>query len=181
VKPLRRCSNCGSTEAETAFYPSYKTQCKACLKAKAAPKREATLEYLREWKRANPNAYRDWYEANRERRSEDWRKWYEANKEHRARSYAQWAKANPHIVNAIITRRYAAKRRAVPAWANFEAIRDFYAEAARLTRETGVRHEVDHYYPLQGKLVCGLHCEANLQVITKTENLRKRNRMPEAA
>ncbi|MFP5434219.1 MAG: HNH endonuclease signature motif containing protein [Alphaproteobacteria bacterium] len=64
-------------------------------------------------------------------------------------------------------------------WANQEAIRAIYAEAALLTDTTGVRHEVDHIYPLQGKFVCGLHCEANLQILTKTENIRKHNRMPE--
>lgn len=28
---------------------------------------------------------------------------------------------------------------------------------------------------LKGKFVCGLHCEANLQVITKSENSKKHN------
>lgn len=64
-------------------------------------------------------------------------------------------------------------------WADLDAIRAIYAEAARLTAETGIRHEVDHYYPLQGEIVCGLHCEANLQILTKAENIRKKNRMPE--
>ena len=62
---------------------------------------------------------------------------------------------------------------------NLHAIRAIYAEAARITKETGVRHEVDHFYPLQGEFVCGLHCEANLQILTKVENIRKLNRMPE--
>lgn len=57
----------------------------------------------------------------------------------------------------------------------------FYAEALRLTRETGIRHEVDHIYPLQSDVVCGLHCEANLRVITKFQNQSKKNRMPDAS
>ena len=40
------------------------------------------------------------------------------------------------------------------------------------------KDEVDHVVPLQSKFVCGLHCEANLQVITKSKNASKCNRFP---
>lgn len=40
---------------------------------------------------------------------------------------------------------------------------------------TGEKWEVDHIVPLQSKLVCGLHNEFNLQVITQRENSSKRN------
>lgn len=63
-----------------------------------------------------------------------------------------------------------------PAWANHEAIERFYAEARRLTLETGVRHSVDHVVPINGRKVCGLHVETNLQVITHSANSRKSNR-----
>jgi hypothetical protein len=53
---------------------------------------------------------------------------------------------------------------------------EFYAESSRLTLETGIAHEVDHIVPLLSGLVCGLHCEANLQVITAFENQSKNNR-----
>jgi hypothetical protein len=87
--------------------------------------------------------------------------------------------ANRDAVNALIAKRVIAKKRAIPKWADLKAIRMFYAEAIRLTRETGIRHEVDHIYPLQSDMVCGLHCEANLRVITKAENQRKKNRLPQ--
>lgn len=53
--------------------------------------------------------------------------------------------------------------------------------AERLTRETGIPHQVDHIVPLQSKIVCGLHVEHNLRVITATENARKKNKLVEAA
>jgi len=77
--------------------------------------------------------------------------------------------------DALLMKRYARKRHATPAWANFEAIRAFYRKAHRLTIETGVRHEVDHIVPLQSPFVCGLHVEYNLQILTSLENKKKRN------
>lgn len=72
-------------------------------------------------------------------------------------------------------------REAMPAWADREAIAAVYAEAARLTRETGVPHEVDHIEPLLGANASGLHVHYNLRVITRTENRRKSNRRIQVA
>lgn len=65
--------------------------------------------------------------------------------------------------------------RRMPPWADKKAIRAFYAEARRLTVETGVLHHVDHKIPLVGREVSGLHVETNLQVLTYIENSRKHN------
>jgi 5-methylcytosine-specific restriction endonuclease McrA len=69
--------------------------------------------------------------------------------------------------------RKAKKLQATPGWADLRAMRALYAEARRLTAETGTRHEVDHIVPLQGKLVCGLHVLCNLRVVTREANRRK--------
>lgn len=85
------------------------------------------------------------------------------------------------LQKAATVRFHAAKRRTLrlqrtPLWADAEAIRAIYLEAQRLTRDTGVPHHVDHDVPLQGKLVSGLHVHNNLQILTGSENSKKRNR-----
>jgi hypothetical protein len=92
----------------------------------------------------------------------------------------QWRK-HPHTAAEL---RRAALRATIispncmPSWA-VDALIPFYVEALRLTRETGVAHEVDHYYPLLGKTVCGLHVPGNVRVVTRGENMSKGNRLPD--
>lgn len=95
----------------------------------------------------------------------------------------KYRRLNRPKILRIGAKRRAAKAGATVAWANMENIEGFYVEAQRLTKETGIAYHVDHIVPLISKLVCGLHCEANLQVITAFENISKLNRywpdMPE--
>jgi 5-methylcytosine-specific restriction endonuclease McrA len=73
-------------------------------------------------------------------------------------------------------RKYQAKKRlATPAWANDFFIEEIYHLAELRTKLLGIPHEVDHVIPLQSDVVCGLHVENNLQVITRDENIRKSN------
>jgi hypothetical protein len=65
-----------------------------------------------------------------------------------------------------------------PPWANLDAIKLVYLVAEQRTRLTGIEHHVDHFYPLNGKTVSGLHTTLNLRVIPAVENLRKGARMP---
>lgn len=76
-------------------------------------------------------------------------------------------------------KRRAVKLRATAAWADLDAIRRIYLMAEKISRETGIRHHVDHVIPLRGKTVSGLHVENNLQIIPATQNRRKANRLLE--
>lgn len=62
----------------------------------------------------------------------------------------------------------ASKLKACPKWADIEAIKQFYYNCPE-------GYHVDHIIPLQGKYVCGLHVENNLQYLLATENSIKRN------
>ena len=61
----------------------------------------------------------------------------------------------------------------VPPWAKFSDTVCFYREAHELTARTGIQHEVDHIIPLRSKVVSGLHCVENLQVLTAAANNAK--------
>jgi 5-methylcytosine-specific restriction endonuclease McrA len=108
------------------------------------------------------------------------RKSYEADPVARKRINRTWRVKNPGKSNAITAKRTASKLGATPAWLvaeDYERIAALYTEAARLTRETGVVHHVDHVIPLQGKRVSGLHVPWNLQILTAVENMKKGNKL----
>lgn len=73
-------------------------------------------------------------------------------------------------------RRFILQRVATPTWANREAMLAIYRERDARVAATGIPHDVDHIVPLVSRVVCGLHCEFNLRVITATENRKKSNR-----
>lgn len=74
--------------------------------------------------------------------------------------------------------------RALPKWLTKEhhtQIEAIYLQAQIWTEVTGVPYHVDHIIPLQGTHVCGLHVPWNLRVLKGEENLRKSNKVEEAA
>ena len=77
--------------------------------------------------------------------------------------------------SAYIVERRKKRDKSIPPWANKSAIRELYIKARQLTLETGIKHEVDHIIPSNHNMVCGLHVENNLQILTESENIRKSN------
>lgn len=63
-------------------------------------------------------------------------------------------------------------RQATPKWADLEKLKEIYANCPE-------GFHVDHYYPLQGEMVCGLHVPENLQYLMASENISKSNKMPD--
>lgn len=101
---------------------------------------------------------------------EELKAWQERNADVIARINRDREEASLGKANAIRAKARATAMGALPAWANLKAIEAVYAEAARLGLE------VDHVIPLRGEMVCGLHVEGNLRMLTKLENQQKGNR-----
>ena len=126
---------------------------------------------------ANKAAYRA---ANKERTAATAAAWAAANKERTAATAAAWAAANPAARAAMGAQRRAAKLQRTPKWLTKEdkaTIKALYEQANFMSRVCGEKFHIDHIIPLQGKTVSGLHCPANLQIITAKENVKKSNKL----
>lgn len=126
--------------------------------------REAT----RRRQAANPEKFRE------KARKAD-RRWREANPEKVREVKRRCREANPEHYAAYGGYYMAIKRGAtLPEGATLSGIiastTPIYAEARRLSKETGIPHHVDHIVPIKHG---GLHCPTNLQVLTRAANLKK--------
>lgn len=88
----------------------------------------------------------------------------------------KYARQSPALERLKIANRRAAKLQATPKWASEALILAIYEECQLLSEETGIPHHVDHAVPLISDIVCGLHCEDNLQILPALDNLSKGNR-----
>ena len=121
-----------------------------------------------------------YYEAHKDDKKQRNVRYYADHAEERIKEALAWAKANLGKKNANTTKRHVAKLQRIPSWITEEmeeSINNKYIESARLTKETGITHHVDHIVPLQGKNVSGLHVPWNLQILTEKENISKGNKL----
>jgi len=72
--------------------------------------------------------------------------------------------------------RRSLKNSATVFYSDKKAIKRIYRTAHILGIINKCKYEVDHIIPLKHPLVCGLHHEDNLQIITMRHNRRKHNR-----
>jgi hypothetical protein len=77
---------------------------------------------------------------------------------------------NPSLLIYHCAKRRALKLKATPRFANLNKIKEIYKNCPK-------GYTVDHIVPLQGKEVCGLHVEWNLQYLTPSENSSKSNKL----
>lgn len=95
----------------------------------------------------------------------------------------EWTKANKGIVNAQNAKRRARLLHATPSWSDTDNILQIYHDCTIINEMAAMNgaidyYVVDHVVPLQGKLVCGLHISANLQLLLNTDNCKKINKWP---
>ncbi len=175
----KECSRCkvrnplGEFHKRSVSADGLRNQCKSCV-------RESANKYL-----ATPEGkeVRRRYLQSEEGRAVQRRgslKYVERHPE----KVCKWQRENAGKHAAICGKGGAINRvgkQCVPAWFDLDVTIPVYVEARRLTKATSVRYEVDHAVPLRGlapdgmHVVSGLHCAANLQVITTKDNIAKRD------
>lgn len=167
----------------------FANECKSCAAARSAAYRAAKASDIaiqrakfraanRELLAARTREYQDRHREETRARN---RSAYYANIEERKAKHRAWHKANADALRPYYAektrRRFAALRRATPAWADRNKILEIYEQCRDISEATGIKHHVDHIVPLVSPLICGLHVEWNLQIIPATDNLTKSNKL----
>jgi hypothetical protein len=145
-----------------AYYAANKERLDAKNSAYYEANKEKTLAYLKEWQAANPEKVAEYKRKNKVSRPDTVKAEYERNK-------------TAYFLRAA--ERRATKTSRTPEWADQEVIAEYYKAAKAFNRYFGAgTFHVDHIVPLKSKKVCGLHTDANLQMLLSSENLAKNNR-----
>jgi hypothetical protein len=113
---------------------------------------------------------KNWYKINKEKKLEYGRNRYHEYIDYERNRSSSYFKQNLEKNRAKRAARRALEKQAIPLWFEKDKVALVYKKA----QEWGF--EVDHIIPLQGELVCGLHCWANLQLLDITLNRKKHNR-----
>lgn len=166
---VRTVSTCCCVEctrvARSEYYTNNKEKALLAIKNWQLKNKEKVNKNSRAWRANNPDSA-----------EQVLRRYYETHKEKKLRGNKLWRQMNKDVVQQYNVKRRVQLGVAMPVWANIDAIAAFYRESTRLSKETGIMHHVDHIIPLENDLVCGLHVEHNLQILTQVENNFKRNK-----
>ena len=148
-----------------------------------AKNREERIAKAQEYRRENPEKVREankrYYHKNKETRRAKNKDWIKRNAEsHKDRQQSYQRKHYAENKEYYYVKSAKAKsrlRKSTPGWADLNKIAEIYRQAAAMSTDE-VKYSVDHIIPLKGKMICGLHVENNLQIMTLEENKRKGNR-----
>lgn len=119
---------------------------------------------------------RRYYAENRDAVNAQKREYRIANLDRMKAANKDWRARNAHVIRHLNASRKKQIKLATPPWADMAAILAVYADAERLTSETGIVHHVDHIVPLKGELVCGLHVHWNMRPLPWRDNVSKKNK-----
>ncbi len=196
----KKCSMCGALKQPSEFYKDktridgLDSRCKACGIVKAEIYREENkdkIAFARHRDRDMNNAkakekyylFHDKSKARARKQSADYvtrnpDKAKQSVNNYRVNRRSNWLIAQTKAEN----KRRALKIQSESLYVFDKEYYDFfmdeiYRHSQLLNEITGIAHEVDHIVPLKGKLVTGLHIPVNLQILTRSENRAKSNKL----
>ena len=154
---FRVCSKCGEKLPETSDYfgvnktsiGGLRLDCKSCI----AKRRK------------------EHYENNKGDFKDRAKYYYDKNMDYHLERARLWRSENKGVVRYHQRKYQYLKLRAVPAWWKDE--KELIAKVYEMAGVLGMH--VDHIVPINSKIVCGLHCWHNLQLLTPSENRSKSN------
>lgn len=174
----KKCTKCGEVKSISLFITENKNKsgkgahCKECGKlaskkwAKENPERRK--EIANKYTKKNRHKRKAYAIATRLHKADYDKVYLEENRARICARSAKYKKDNAGMVNHWGRKRHAAKLQRIPKWADME-------EIARIYRDCPDGYHVDHWAPLQGKTVSGLHVGNNLQWLLASENSKKSN------
>lgn len=169
---MKKCSCCKLEKPFESFYKNkakkdgFANQCKSCRKTNEAATK--ALWYLKN-KEKELKRMREWKKENRVR-------WNEYCKNYRLSDNFTYQTPNCRFHRSKYR---AAILMATPKWSDLKRIEAIYNLANTLSNEYKTCFEVDHIHPLQGKYSTGLHVWYNLQILPKSLNRSKGNKIHE--
>jgi hypothetical protein len=166
------CYSCKKSKLLFDFYKDksrkdgHCSKCKSCYANDFLKNRDAKLSSSKEWAH-----------KNKERKNQHSQKWKLKNKEHLSSYEKQKQKLFPEISAAKSNIKRARSINAMPQWADTKQMQIEYSLAKWCSEVMGEHYQVDHIVPLKSDRVCGLHVQSNLQVIPRSVNYKKGNRV----
>lgn len=148
-------------------------------------KSNACKDCKKVWFDENPTYLKEYYEENKDAMSEQKKEHYEEHKDEILARNTEWRNTHREL-KVELDRQYFINNREkclannlrnetnrnlrIVAWTDWDEILEIYKKQPEGT-------DVDHYIPLQGKKVAGLHVSWNLQYLPKHDNRVKHNKI----
>jgi hypothetical protein len=195
---MKVCNKCHIEKDFSEFHKrkdskdGYRNDCKECNRQSNKLKYSKNKEKIRErHKQYYKNNTEYLNKINKNNKNKNKEKYKNTNKEYYLKNQKkileykkEYNLLRPEKRKAVINKRRASKKQCTPPWIDIqkEEIEAIYKKANDLTKKTGIKHHVDHIYPLTPRKKTdpiGLHVIANLQILTEEENLRKHNMQPQ--
>ena len=183
-----KCSNCHA--CRSLYQKDFRTKNRELVNSRSRKRRAKNREKTRDL--AKKGYYRNiekrkiaskkYKLKNADKIAAQNRQFYIDNREHHLKVSKAWGNNNKGKLAAYCAKYRATKLKATPNWLTKEhyiEIDQFYIDAKYLQWLSEDLLVVDHVVPLQGKTVSGLHVPWNLQIMNRSENSRKSNKLQE--